>query len=193
MPPGGDLLAVVNRNSNPSKIDTFLRRSVDYDVDWDPTTGAVRSRVVVTMTNEVPAGDLGTEVTQPPPGAAPATNRTQLSVVTPFRATGALVEGEDVAIGSTSETDGLRRHTVTVDLPPGQRRTVSFDLTGEVARGDRYRLRWITQPLVRPTDARLLVHSSGAPLAGGAQDGMVALGTSRVSDLTISTVDAAAD
>ncbi|MDQ2678310.1 MAG: DUF4012 domain-containing protein [Actinomycetota bacterium] len=189
-PRGGDLLAVVNRNSNPSKIDTFLERSIDYDVDWDPATGHVRSRVVVTMTNDVPDGELGTEVTLPPPGAAPGTNRTQLSIVTPLRATGALVEGDEVAIGSTSETDGLQRHTVTVDLPPGERRTVTFDLTGEVARGERYRLRWIDQPLVRPTDARLLVQSSGAALAGGARDGMVRLGTDRVTDITVSTVDA---
>ncbi len=189
-PDGADLLAVVNRNANPSKIDAHLRRSVDYDVDWDPESGEVRSRVVVTMTNDLPPGDLGTEVTIPPTGAAPATNRTQLSIITPFRATGALIGDAEAAIGSVSETDDLRRHTVTVDLPAGEQRTVTVDLIGAVTPGDRYRLRWIAQPLVHPTDARLLVSSRGAALAGGARDGMVRLGTDRITDVTVSTVEA---
>ncbi len=186
-PEGGDLLAVVNRNSNPSKIDAYLQRSIDYDVDWDPATGEVRSRVVVTMTNDLPPGDLGTEVTIPAPGAAPGTNRTQLSIVTPLQATGALLDDTAIPIGSTSESGDLRRHSVTVDLLPGEQRTVSFDLHGRVSPGERYRLRWVAQPLVLPADARLLISSRGAPLAGGAQDGMVALGTDRVVDVVVST------
>lgn len=192
VPEGGDLLAVVNRNSNPSKIDAYLGRSIDYDVDWDPATGDVRSRVVVTMTNDVPPGELGTEVTIPAPGAAPATNRTQLSIVTPWRATGALLGDTEVPIGSAPESEDLWRHTVTVDIPPGEQRTVSFDLQGRVRAGERYHLRWVAQPLVRAGEARLLISSRGAPLAGGERGGMVPLGTERVVDVTVSTDRAAA-
>ena len=77
-----------------------------------------------------------------------------------------------------------------VDIPPGERRTVTFDLVGDVDPGEEYHLRWIDQPLVLDTADRLLIRSTGTPLAGEVRDGMVTLGDDRVTDIVVSTVDA---
>lgn len=185
--PGGDLVAVINRNANPSKIDAYLRRRIDYDVRWDPDTGDVRSRVTVTLENTAPATGLPSVVLQSPPGVPSGTNRTQLAVLSPLDADGAIVDGTTVGMASQPETDELRRYSVVVDVPPGGSRTVTFDLHGSVRPGSTYRLRWINQPLVHEDEARLVMHSSGDPFLGGDHEGSVTIPSSRVVDLDIST------
>ncbi|HMX67204.1 MAG TPA: DUF4012 domain-containing protein, partial [Microthrixaceae bacterium] len=171
---GDDALAVITRNANPSKIDSYLKRSIDQRVTWDPDSGDVRTRVTVELTNTAPATGLPQVVGLAPPGSPAGTNRTELAVLTPLRATGATVDGAATAIGSRDDLDGLHRHTLQVDLAPGQTRTVAFDLSGRLDPGD-YRLRWIAQPLVNPDDARLVITSSGRPFRGGADSGTVDL------------------
>ena len=171
---GDDALAVITRNANPSKIDSYLKRSIDQRVTWDPDSGEVRTRVTVELTNTAPATGLPQVVGLAPPGSPAGTNRTELAVLTPLRATGATVDGAATAIGSRDDLDGLHRHTLQVDLAPGQTRTVAFDLSGRLDPGD-YRLRWIAQPLVNADDARLVITSSGRPFRGGAGSGTVDL------------------
>jgi hypothetical protein len=167
-PGDGDLLAVVNRNANPSKIDAYLRRDVSYDVSWDPATGRTRSRVTIRLTNDVPAvGTLPPVVVQTPDGVPVGTNRTLLSVLSPLDAVSATVDGDRAGIGTQQEDATVRRHTVLVDVAPGATRTVTLDLEGAVGVGD-YVLRWIGQPLVDPGRVHLSVRSSGAPLPLGA-------------------------
>lgn len=184
-PDGGDVVAVLNRNANPSKIDAYLRRSIDYDVRWDPANGQVRSRVIVTLHNDAPSSGLDPEVLGSAPGAAPGTNRTQLSVLSPFDAVGALVDGAPAPIGSRRDLPGLRRHTVTVDVPPGGRRDVVIDLAGEVDAGPLYRLRWYNQPLLQPDESRLIIRPVDATLPGGGSEGRVEIDDDRVVDVIV--------
>ncbi len=130
--------------------------------------------MTVELTNTAPATGLPQVVGLAPPGSPAGTNRTELAVLTPLRATGATVDGAATAIGSRDDLDGLHRHTLQVDLAPGQTRTVAFDLSGRLDPGD-YRLRWIAQPLVNADDARLVITSSGRPFRGGAGSGTVDL------------------
>ncbi len=175
IPDGADALGVITRNANPSKIDAYLERKIDDHVTWNPDSGEVRTKVVVTLTNTAPATGLAKLVGLPPAGATPGTNRTELAVLSPLQATDVSIDGVPAAIGTRSDLSGLKRHTLQLDLAPGQTRSVTFDLAGRVEGGD-YRLRWIGQPLANPDSATLFVRSSGAPFVGGAADGSVDLG-----------------
>jgi len=181
--PGSDLLAVISRNANPSKIDFYLERKIEYRVSFDPETGDVRSQVVVTLTNTAPAGELPAVVGNLAPGTPPGTNRTELAVLTPFTVSGATLDGHPAALGTRTDVDGLQRHTLALDLSPGATRTATFDLAGHVD-GPDYRLRWIAQPLVNPDDATLVIRSSGSPFRGGASSGRVDL-PSTTTDIVV--------
>ncbi len=151
-----DLLAVVNRNANPSKIDAFLRREVDYSVDWQRSTGQIRSTVTVRLTNEAPAEGLAPVQSQGPPTTPERTNRTQLSILTPLAAVLAEQDGQRAAFATQPETPSIFRHSVWVELAPGQSTEVRLDLSGIVDAGT-YQLHWIGQPLLinEPTTVRV--------------------------------------
>lgn len=161
--PGQDLLAVVNRNANPSKIDAFLRRSSRYDVVWDPATGRIEGRVRIELSNDAPSENLPPVVIGNGFEAPPGTNRTDVSIVTPLGLVGAVVDGEVVSVGSIDE-GRLRRHTVRVTLEPGQTRTVEFRITGELASGPRYRLAVVGQPMLQESPLEVVVRSTGAAI-----------------------------
>ncbi len=164
--PGEDLLMVINRNVNPSKIDSYLQRSITDDVTFDPATGEVHTRLQISLTNSAPASGLPKVVGSPPPGALPGTNRTELAVLTPFRATKAMLDGDPVATGTRADVHGLDRHSILVELAPGQTRVVEIDLQGRV-QGPDYRLKWIGQALANPETALLSIRSTGAVFTGG--------------------------
>lgn len=159
-PDGGDLLAVVNRNANPSKIDAFLHRTIDYFVSWNPASGTTRSRVVVTLRNDAPASGLSGLVLGSSIQVPEGTNRTELSVLSPFDAVGAMVDGRPAAFGTRDDIHGLRRYALVVDLPPGGERTVIFDLEGAVRPGPEYVVRWFNQPLPNPDRSRVILRAS---------------------------------
>ena len=181
----GDFLAVINRNANPSKMDQFLEREVDYRLRWNPADGTVDSEVVVRLRNTTPDGPLPDVVANPAPGNPPGSNRTQLSVLTPLRAMRATVDGNSVGVGTQVEQGRLLRHSLVVDLPPGAARTVTVRLEGTIST-DEYRLRWVPQPLLTPTVARLRIESTGRPFAGQQQGGTWDL-PNRRTDLLIRT------
>lgn len=182
VPAGADALGVITRNANPSKIDAYLERRIDDHVTWDPDTGEVRTKLVVTLTNTAPATGLAKLVGLPPAGGTPGTNRTELAVLSPLQANDVSIDGAPAAIGTRNDLDGMKRHTLQLDLLPGQTRMVTFDLAGRVRPGN-YRLRWIGQPLANPDAATLVVRSTGTPFAGGASEGSVDL-DSRGKNLT---------
>ncbi len=184
-PDGGDFLAVINRNANPSKIDSYLHRVIDYDLRWDPESGATTSRVVVTMRNDAPSAGLPLLVNGSSAATPVGTNRTELSVLSPFDAVGAMLDGTSQPFGARDDVNGLRRYTLTVDLPPGTERTVIFDLTGDVDAGPSYRLRWYNQPLPNDDVSQVLVRLQGATFPDGAEAGRVVVGERRVEDLLV--------
>ncbi|MBM3663878.1 MAG: DUF4012 domain-containing protein [Actinobacteria bacterium] len=151
-----DILAVVNRNANPSKADAFLRRSVTYDVQWQPGTGQIRSTVTVTLTNEIPETGLDEDQVKAPPATPLRTNRTQLSILTPLSAAQATRDGERVPFGTQAESPSVFRHNVWIELAPGQTATVSLDLTGR-SDAEFYRLHYLGQPALNnePTTVRV--------------------------------------
>ena len=57
-PVEGDFLGLVTQNASGNKIDYFLRRSVDYQVELDPGSGRLRATATVTLSNDAPASGL---------------------------------------------------------------------------------------------------------------------------------------
>lgn len=163
---GEDLLAVVSRNANPSKIDSFLLRSTRYDVDWDPSTGATRATVTVVMKNQADPDGLPPYVVGNTAGLPSGTNVTDLAVMTPFEVLQATVDGAEVPVSPLRE-QGVWRHSVRLAIPPGQTVRVRFALEGEVDPGRRYRLRVSGQPLVTPGEMFVTVRARGSRIAPG--------------------------
>jgi hypothetical protein len=178
---GEDVLAVVNRNANPSKIDAFLRQQVDYRVDWEPSDGTVSSRVTVTLSNDAPGAGLPDLVIGNKHGLAKGTNRTDVAVVTPFQLDRVTVDGAEVPVTPTLE-GALYRYTVRVPVDSRNEVEVRFDLRGEVTAGTGYRLTLVDQPTLDPTESTVAVTSPGTDVRGIAPAGTTGnAGTAAVS------------
>lgn len=184
--PGADTVMVLNRNAVPSKIDTYLQRTIDYIVDWNPADGSIRSRLVITMKNEAPAEGLPAVVLGDGSDLPPGTNRTQLAVLTGLDPVGAMVDGETTTFGRRADVGGMQRLTVPVTIGPGATKTVIFDLEGDLQPGD-YRLRWYSQPLVRPDMSRLIFRPVGTTLPDGDEIGALPLGSGRLQVVDVET------
>ena len=167
-PDGGDLLGVMTRNTNPSKMDVYLRRQVLYRAEWNASSGAVEATVRVTLTNDAPSSGLPDVVANPIPGLDAGTNRTTVSVLSPFAVTAATLDGEPVGSGTQHELPGIDRHSVLVDLPAGSTRVLELELSGELTRGRPYRLRWVGQPSANPGEVEVQIDATGG--FAGSQD-----------------------
>ena len=151
---GGDSLAVVSNNAIGNKVDLFLQRQVTYDATWDPDTGDVAATATVTLTNTAPSSGLpdyliGTSLGAPVPPPT-GTNRTYLSVYSPWQLDAATLDGVPVEIERQPER-GRYAYSLFLDVPPdGGARTLALELRGQVGTGDRYRLDLASQPLATP-------------------------------------------
>lgn len=161
-PNSTDVLSVINRNANPSKIDAFLKRDVAYDARWDPQSGRTLGTVTVRLTNTAPKDGVAPVQVSPPPGAPPGTNRTQLSILSPLDAARATIDGKPTGIGTTNETATVRRHAIWLDLAPGQTAEVVVELDGAVSPGS-YELHWIGQPMLNPGPTEIHVSPLDSP------------------------------
>jgi hypothetical protein len=137
------------------------------------------------LRNDAPSQGLPPLVIGSAVALPPGTNRTQLAVLTPFRAIGVMVDGEREALASRDDLAGLRRHTLLVDVPPGTERTVVLDLTGEVEPGPTYRLGWFNQPLLNDDSSQLLIEPVGAVFSDGSEKGRVEIGDERVARVSV--------
>lgn len=180
-PDGGDVLAVLNRNAGPSKIDSYLTRQTRVAIDWDPRTGTVDSVASVRLRNSAPEGGVNPIIGGSRTVAAPGSNVTDLTVLTPFLVERVTVDGVGQAPQSLLE-DGLWRHSVRVAVPPGGNTDVVFDLGGRVDPGPEYRLMWLGQPLVNPGEVLVDMRPTSGNLAEAeAEDAVSGRGTTRLS------------
>lgn len=180
-PDGDDVLAVLNRNAGPSKIDSFLIRDTDVDIEWDPLTGTVDSLVSVEMRNEAPEGGVNPIIGGSRSVAAPGSNVTELIVLTPFLVERVTVDGVGQAPQSLLQ-DGLWRHSVRVAVPPGGTSDVTFDLGGRVEPGPEYKLIWLGQPLVNTGEVSVDMRPTSGTLGAVGVEGAV----SGRGDMTLS-------
>lgn len=166
IPDHGDALGVINRNANPSKIDTYLHRSTTVDVRWDPETGEIHESVVVTLRNDAPATGLPQVVIGNQAGLPFGTNLTDLALLTRYELTDVSVDGSRAT--SRPQWDGRYwRNTVRVALPPGGTSIVRFELQGGLEPSDEYSVFFIGQPLVNEGDLTLRVTPNSGKIAAG--------------------------
>lgn len=164
----GDFVAVTTSNAAMSKIDVFLRRSLDYDVCWDPSTGALRATATITLTNEAPARGLPSYLIGNNVGLNRPTgedlpdgwNNVWVTLYTPWQPDGATLDGEALPLEVLPE---LGRNAVStfVQLAPGASRTISVDLEGALLEPS-YVLDLAAQPLVEAERATVTIDVAGA-------------------------------
>jgi hypothetical protein len=154
LPVRGDALAITTNNLVGNKIDLFLQRSVDYDVEWDPVTRTVRSVLRIHLVNGAPSAGLPDYVigSALPTDEAPpkGTNRTYLSVFTPLGLEEARLDGRPISIEVQSEA-GRSVYSTFLDLAPdGGEATIELVLAGPIVGGSSYRLDVAPQVMARP-------------------------------------------
>lgn len=165
-PEGGDTVTLTTANGGGSKIDVFLARRQQYDVRWDPATGAVTSTLRVTLENHAPAEGWPHYVIGNSVGLPPGTNRSYVSIYSPFALDAARLGDQPVPIQSELEL-GHNVYSLFVDIPPGGTVDVELDLTGSVD-GRRYDLELPVQPFATADEIAVNVEVVGAtPVVDG--------------------------
>ena len=182
---GGDVLSVIQRNAGPSKIDSYLSRTTNVDVRWNPQTGDVASIVDVRLRNDAPAEGLNELVLGNGVGAPYGTNVSDLSILTPFPLMSVLVDGVSVGAQPLYE-DGYWRHTVRVRVPPGGTTDVRFRLAGEVEAGPDYSMTFLGQPIMGENTLSVAVSPSTGVVMNGDE-------SSTMSNKSIRKLDAGGD
>jgi hypothetical protein len=142
-----DYLSVRTANANPSKIDTYLRRELDYEVEHDPETGRLDSELTIRLFNDAPSSGLPWYVIGNDRGERPGTNTMYLSLYSPLRVGSVTVDGQPVGIEPQTEA-GSPVYSLLVSVPPEGSATVTVTLDGFVAPVAEYRLALSSQPLV---------------------------------------------
>jgi len=148
-PDGDDFLAVLSSNAAPNKLDAYLTRSINYDVQLDPVSGRVKSIIRVFLTSVVPDG-LPDYVTgwEDFEGVKRSENRSKVIVYSPHEIIGAWQEGEPVVPSFTREF-GYNRYALTPTVGAKQTVQIVLEVEGlvDISSGD-YLLRIPSQPVV---------------------------------------------
>ena len=99
-------------------------------------------------------------------GLPPGTNRSYVSIYSPFALDEARLGGQPVSIQSELEL-GHNVYSLFVDIPPGGSVDIELDLTGSVD-GRRYDLELPVQPFATPDELQVNLEVVGAtPVADG--------------------------
>lgn len=155
----GDFISLRTANANPNKIDTFLTRTLRYEVTFDPLTGNIQSRAVIEITNSAPTAELPEYVIGNDLGAPIGSNTMYLSLYTPLEVTRASLDGGEIGIERQHESNSNVFSTL-VTVPSGERVTLAFDLGGSIPAGQGYQLDVLTQPMVNADDLSLSVRTA---------------------------------
>ena len=160
-----DWFSVRTSNAGGNKIDSFLRREVDYDATVDSTTGDVDATATVTLHNDAPSSGLPGYVIGNLFGLPTGTNRLYLGFYTADQLQSATLDGAPLPIESQHEFAG-NVYSSRLDIPPGASITVVFHLSGTERTGphavDGYRLGVGHQPLVTDDHLTIRVHLAGS-------------------------------
>ncbi len=155
-PDGGDLVSLRTANDNPSKIDAFLHRSLDYDARWNPDTGAVEATATITLRNDAPDGGLPAYVIGNGNDDPPGTNRMVVGLYSALGVRSATLDGAPVAVEPQREL-GLHVTSVPVVVPAGGTVVLELELTGTVDPRVPYVVAVAHQPTVTDDDVSVAV------------------------------------
>jgi len=129
-----DLLAIIERNLGPNKLDVFLERDHIYDVAWDGDTGARRATLTSTYVNDVDPTGLPAVVVGNESGKAPGTQMREVAILTPSRNVNLEVDGTTVT--TVTSLEGTQyRHSVRLAIPPGRTTELRWRIDGGLPGG----------------------------------------------------------
>ena len=150
-----DSLLVTTTNAAANKADLFLQRREHYSVRWDPATGQLQSSLRLTLENQAPAEGYPDYVLGNAVGLPRGTNRSFVSIYSPFALEAARVGGQPAALQAEVEL-GRNVYSTFVDIPPGGAVDIEVDLSGTI-EGRRYTLDIPVQPFAKPDEATVTV------------------------------------
>jgi hypothetical protein len=158
-----DSLLLTTQNTNGTKLDYYLRRSLTYAVHLDPSAGdghaRVTGRVDVGLDNSAPDSGVPAYVIGPFTNFDRAgENRSFLSLYSPLGMSAATFEGNQQTLDATTEL-GRNVYANFFLVPSKSRRTLTVDLNGTVPLGPHgeYTLDVVRQPGVTPDDVTVKV------------------------------------
>lgn len=167
---GGDSFGVTTQNAGASKIDVFLQRTLDYRARVDAGTGEVTAEAEVVLHNDAPAEGLPFYVIGNLVDLPYGTNRSFVSVYSPFDLRDATLDGAPLELVREEEL-GRNAYRAFISIPPGGTRTIRLTLAGQVdLRDGRYRFDYVPQVLARPDKVTWSID---------VDDGKVGTGTTR--------------
>ncbi len=132
--PERDLLAIVERNLAPNKLDVYLDRKHDYVVDWDGDAGNRRGTLTSTYTNDVDPNGLPDVVVGNYTGDPPGTQVREVAILSPSNQVILEVDGERRSAVTTVD-EKLFRHAVLVKIPPGGSTELRWTVDGSLPAG----------------------------------------------------------
>jgi len=155
-PVKSDALAVTTSNFGGNKIDYYLHRTVDYQVQLTPndarTKALADAKLSVTLDNTAPAEGLPKVVIGPylQDEYVAGQNRTMLSVYSPLSTNGAAVDGQATAL-SPSRERGRNVYSLLENVDSKTQKTITTRMIGPVDLHDGwYSLQVRAQPMVTP-------------------------------------------
>ena len=115
-----------------NKIDSFIHRDVEVSSTVDPETATVTQKVTVTVRNDAPPSGcypFGNQL-----GLPVGTSQDILALYSPHQLDSVSIDGEPIGSATESEFGGPV-YSLVVEVPPGESRTVVFELHGAVPAG----------------------------------------------------------
>jgi Protein of unknown function (DUF4012) len=157
--PDGDVFHLTQSNSRGVKLDAYLARSIQYDVEVDH--GRVSADATITLRNDADPAVLPGYVTGAgsTDGLPAGTNRINLTLYSPWGLVDGTVGGAPAG-ASSLRVGSLWQHRVVVTIPPGSTQTVVLHLEGTLDDDD-YQLTAVPFASAVPDQLRVIVAGSG--------------------------------
>ena len=165
-PPTGDFFGAFVSNSDATKIDYYVKRSLNYRVTLEPA-GSSNAQVQLAAKNAAPADPAPSYVFGPYPGTGLEPGVSD-AFVTAYCAPGCRLQGATL----DGEPQGLEAHTqrglpvfsTFVETAPGRTSELRFQLQRPDAwigdeLGGSYRLRIRAQPAIRSTEGSISIQA----------------------------------
>lgn len=158
---GQDLIALVHQNAGQNKLDTHLRREVDYRLEIDDERAV--GTVSVTVHNDLTDLTLPESIIADNDQGYPlGTNVMRLTVHTGLGFRAARLDGVDIVV-DREIAFGRDAVTALIEVPAGGSRTLDIDVAGEIDASS-YSLTLANQPLVNDDVVRVTVTADGRRL-----------------------------
>ena len=157
---GSDYLSVRSANLLNNKIDAFLWRTIDVDIQLDDANNTVHSTVTVTLRNDAPANGLPPYLIGNDRGLAVGTNRNLVTLYSPLRFESVTIDDERAGVQIQTEFNAPVL-SLPVDIDPGATVTVVFELSGAIADGP-YNMEVLPQATANPDVLQVQIREKGS-------------------------------